>query len=130
MSLLNLASDGNRSVLVTIYRLLLAEKSIDRERLLALCAPAGVADPKHARATLNNWVAMGLFGKSEQDKISIHPQIPARERREEFLRRVARNRVLDAENNKRFWETARCLRVGVFDMGERTADHSEAGTRE
>lgn len=104
MSLLNLASDGTRSVLVAIYRLLFAEKSMDRERLLTLCAPAGLADAKHTRATLNTWVELGLFQKSEDDRVSIHQQIASKERREEMLPRLARHRALATENNIRFWE--------------------------
>jgi hypothetical protein len=104
MSLLNLFNDGTHSVLVAIFRLLLAEKSMERERLLSLCAPADLADAKHTRATLNTWVELGLFARSAEDKISIHPQIASKERREESLPRLARRQALAEENNERFWE--------------------------
>jgi hypothetical protein len=104
MSLLNLANDGTRSVLVAIFRLLLAEKPMERERLLSLCAPVDFADARYTRATLNTWVELGLFAKSEEDKISIHPQIASKDRREESLPRLARRRALAEENNERFWE--------------------------
>lgn len=116
MSLLNLASDGHRSVLVSIYRLVVAEKSVDRERLVTLCAPADLAEPRHARSTLNTWVELGLFEKSEQDKISVNPRVPVRERRDEFLGRLARTRVLASENNERFWQAE----------NSRTADFTRA----
>jgi hypothetical protein len=113
MSLLNLENDGKRGVLVAIYRLLLAEKSLDRERLLSLCAPAGVCDPRHARGTLNTWVELGLFessGDVKNPKISISQLVPKEERREDLLSVWASRRALAPENNERFWETedSRC----------------------
>jgi hypothetical protein len=104
-------SNGTRGVLVAIYRLLLAEKSVDRDRLLSLCAPSGVAaDPKYTRITLNTWVELGLFDRSPDDKISINSLIPAKERREDLLPVWASRRALAAENNERFWESedSRC----------------------
>jgi len=113
MSLLNLENDGKRGVLVAIYRLLLAEKSLDRDRLLGLCSPAGVCDPKHTRVTLNTWVELGLFessGDVSSPKISISPLIPKDERREDLLPVWASRRALVPENNERFWEAkdSRC----------------------
>ena len=113
MSLLNIPNDGKRGVLVAIYRLLLAEKSMDRERLLSLCAPAGVCDPRHARGTLNTWVELGLFessGDVKNPKISISQLVPKEERREDLLSVWASRRALAPENNERFWETedSRC----------------------
>lgn len=91
-------------MLVATFRLLLSERSIERERLLAF-AGAGVADQKYCRATVNTWVELGLFQRSEEEKISIHPQIPSKLRREESLAGLARTRALAPENNERFWET-------------------------
>ena len=113
MSLLNITNDGKRGVLVAIYRLLLAEKSLERDRLLSLCAPAGLCDPKHARGTLNTWVELGLFessGDVTNPKISISQLVPKEERREDLLSVWASRRALAPENNERFWETedSRC----------------------
>jgi len=113
MSLLNITNDGKRGVLVAIYRLLLAEKSTDRDRLLSLCAPAGLCEPKHARGTLNTWVELGLFessGDVQNPKISISQLVPKEERREDLLSVWASRRALARENNERFWETedSRC----------------------
>ena len=113
MSLLNLTNDGKRGVLVAIYRLLLAEKSLDRDRLLSLCAPAGLCDSKHARGTLNTWVELGLFegsGDVKNPKISISQLIPKEERREDLLSVWASRRALAPENNERFLEVedSRC----------------------
>ena len=104
MSLLNMPSDGTRGVLVAIFRLLLAEKSVDRERLLSLCAPEEVAVPKYTRITLNTWVDLGLFDCSSDDKVSISPLIPTKERREDLLAVWASRRALAPENNEHFWE--------------------------
>jgi hypothetical protein len=105
MSLLNMPSDGTRGVLVAIYRLLLSEKSMDRDRLLSLCAPnGGASDPKFTRITLNTWVELGVFERSSDDKISINPLIPMKDRREDLLAVWASRRALAAENNERFWE--------------------------
>ena len=98
-------SNGTRGVLVAIYRLLLAEKSVDRERLLSLCAPEGVANPEHTRKALNTWVDLGLFERSSDDKVSISPLIPSKDRREDLLAAWASRRALATENNERFWET-------------------------
>jgi len=110
MSLLNLTNDGKRGVLVAIYRLLLAKKSLDRDRLLSLCAPQGVAEPKHTRDTLGTWVELGFFERSSDDKISISSTIPTKDRREDLLAVWASRRVLAKENNQRFWEAedSRC----------------------
>lgn len=108
MSLLNLENDGKRGVLVAIYRLLLAEKSMDRDRLLDLCAPVGVCEPKHARGTLNTWVELGLFessGDVKNPKISISDLVPKVERCEDLLSVWASRRALARENNERFWES-------------------------
>ena len=108
MSLLNLENDGKRGVLVAIYRLLLAEKSLDRDRLLGLCAPAGLCEPKHARGTLKTWVDLGLFessGDVKNPKISISQIVPKEERREDLLSVWASRRALASENNERFWES-------------------------
>ena len=112
MSLLNITHDGKRGVLVAIYRLLL-ESSMDRDRLLSLCAPAELCDPKHARGTLNTWVELGLFestGDAKNPKISISQIAPKEERREDLLSVWASRRALAPENNERFWEAedSRC----------------------
>ena len=107
MSLLNMPTDGTRGVLVAIFRLLLAEKSVDRKRLLSLCAPEGVADPKHTRITLNTWVDLGLFessGDVKNPNFSISHLVPKEERREDLLSVWASRRALAPENNEHFWE--------------------------
>lgn len=113
MSLLNLDGDGLRSVLVAIYRLLLAEKSMERDRLISLCAPRGLCDPKPTRVTVNNWVELGLFdsvGDDNNPTISISERLPEKDRREDLLSVWASRRVLATENNLQFWEreASRC----------------------
>ena len=110
MSLLNLYNDGTRGTLTAIYRTLLAEGATDRDRLIALCAPEGVGEPKQVRGTLNTWVKLGLFERSSKDKISISAKVPKNERGEDWLSTWACRRALAEENNERFWEAedSRC----------------------
>ena len=104
MSLLNLPSDGNRGVLVAIYRLLLAEGSTEYDRVVSLCAAGDPTDSGHIRRTLNTWIELGLFERSASEKVSIHSQIPGREREEKWLPVWASRRALAPENNLLFWE--------------------------
>lgn len=103
MSLLNLESDGRRGVLVAVYRLLGAEGAMERDRVLDLCAPKGVTERKYPTQTLNRWIELGLF-QNASETISIHPDIPAKERTIDRLSTWARRRALAPENNERFWE--------------------------
>lgn len=102
MSLLNLPGDGTRSVLVIIYRLL-RERAIARDKLLELCAPQGVVDPKSTSITLNTWIDLGLI-EEKNGKISISSTIPKAERTESYLANNARLLVLASKNNERLWE--------------------------
>jgi hypothetical protein len=103
MSLLNLPGDGTRSVLVVIYRLLLQEGPLLRSKLLDLCAPKDIVDPKSTSITLNTWIDLGLF-EEKNGKVSISPNVSKKERDERFLSQNARARVFAAENNEKFWE--------------------------
>ena len=76
MSLLNRASDGLHSVLVTIFKLLLTRGKLARQELLDLIAPPTLfADQdkaqEKANQTLNRWVQLGLFQQSATDEISL-----------------------------------------------------------
>lgn len=104
MSLLNLPSDGNRGVLVAIYRLLLAEGSTEYDRVLNLCAAGNPTAPEHVRHTLNTWIDLGLFERTASERVSIHPQISVKERDEKRLPVWASRRALAPENNVLFWE--------------------------
>ncbi len=104
MSLLNLYNDGNRGVLVAIYRLLLAEGSTDYDRVVSLCAAGNPDKRGYVRNTLNTWVELALFERSSSEKVSIHPQIPGKEREEKWLPVWASRRALAPENNLLFWE--------------------------
>jgi hypothetical protein len=103
MSLLNLPSDGLRSVLVAIHRAIEYEGPIERERLLSLCAPDEISDGGQLRQTLNTWLQLGLLRESN-GKIALHREIPKGDRTLDRLPVVARRFLLAPENNERFWE--------------------------
>lgn len=106
MSLLNRPSDGYHSSLVVIYKLLLMEKSLPKDRIIALCAPSTLyekEDPKHLGNTLRTWIKLGLFVESK-DGISINPDVPKGDLNPERLPLVARSTVLKPENNTNFFD--------------------------
>lgn len=106
MSLLNRPSDGFHSNLVVIYKLLLMEKSLPKDRIIALCAPSTLyekEDPKHLGNTLRTWIKLGLFVESK-DGISINPDVPKGDLTPERLPAVARSTVLKRENNANFFD--------------------------
>ncbi|AOS46098.1 hypothetical protein Verru16b_03194 [Lacunisphaera limnophila] len=93
------------SVLIVLYELLLAEKTVARERVLGLCAPAGAVDPKQVTQTLNTWIEFGLFQEDAAKDISIHPDVRRDEKNIEQLATLTRRLVLRAENNKHLFAT-------------------------
>ena len=102
MSLLNRPSDGIHSCLVAIFKLLLQEGPLDKDRVIALCAPDGLCKPDYVRQTLNTWLGLGLF-VDEDDRIAISKEISNKERSVSSLPRLARAIVLKTENNANFW---------------------------
>ncbi len=103
MAILNRTSDGTHSVLVVIYKLLLQEGAMERERIIQLCAPQGIADPKHVRQTLSTWIELGLLEEAQNDRIKLHSNIKKSETLEERLPHLARRIVMLPENNANFW---------------------------
>lgn len=119
MSLLNLTSDGTHSALIVIFKLLLAEKSaIERDKLVALCAPTSlVSDKKMIGNTINRWTQFGLFQiAGEDEKISIHPDVCKDEKELHLLPRLARRVVLHPENNGDLW-ASEAARAADFTRG-------------
>jgi hypothetical protein len=102
MSLLNRPSDGIHSVLTVIFKLLLAERRIERDQLVALCAPQGSVNDEKTRQTLNRWLELGLFQETDE-KVSLHPDIRKEERDIQKLPIVARRVALAEQNNTDFW---------------------------
>lgn len=105
MSLLNRPSDGFHSSLVVIYKLLLMEKNLPKDRIIAFCAPTTLydkEDPKHLGNTLRTWTKFGLFVELK-DGISINPDVPKGDLTPERLQSVARSAVLKKENNANFF---------------------------
>ncbi|MGK0189522.1 MAG: hypothetical protein ACI9R3_005339 [Verrucomicrobiales bacterium] len=107
MSLLNRPSVGFHSSLVVIYKLLLLEKKLSKERIIKLCDPPTLDEKEHRRhvaQTLNTWTKLGLFVSSENDEISISQKILKKDLSAERLQVAARAFVLQQENNERFFE--------------------------
>ena len=103
MSLLNRPSDGFHSSLVVIYKLLLLEKKLPRDRIKALCSPPTATDTNHVGNTLNRWTQLGLFVANEGE-VSINPSVAKKDLKIERLPSVARGFVLSEENNENFFE--------------------------
>jgi hypothetical protein len=108
MSLLNRPSDGLHSVLVAIFKLLLMRGKLPRQELLLLIAPPTLfadqdEDKKQemAKKTLNRWVQIGLFQKSDNDEISITGDKKSKFTIES-LPTLSRNLALKPENNSDF----------------------------
>ena len=103
MSLLNRPSDGMHSILIAVINLLAQEGPMPIQQIIVLCAPESCGDQSQVRQTLNNWVKLGLFGKSEDDKISFSKAISKSEKTREALPNVARRLVLAPDNNTNLW---------------------------
>ncbi|EAQ80583.1 protein DpdG [Blastopirellula marina] len=107
MSILNRPSDGLFNILVVFARCLAQHGSMDRGKLIKVCAPVSAVDSQErAKQTLNNWIQLGLLNDKE-GKISIDRSLSS-EIKKTFehghLALACRQRVLAVENNQRFWE--------------------------
>ena len=103
MSLLNRAGDGIYSALIVIYKLLLEEGAMPRERIIGLCTPPPPNDRNMVPATLNTWVDFGLFDVLAGGNISLSRKISRADHAMENLPRLARRLVLLEENNPDLW---------------------------
>lgn len=107
MSILNRASDGLHNVLIVLYKCVLNEGTMAKEKLLAVCAPPSVCDGDMARKTLHRWTELGLFEERE-DSIAISNDLPRRCRDKKqgllTLPQTLRQLVLASNNNERLWE--------------------------
>ena len=111
MTILNQTNDGLPNVLVVLYDAVARHaKAIDRDDLLEMVAPKGVAHEggKQARQTLNRWIELGLF--TTQDNVIDLARRPATPPGTDIellsaVRRSARERVLEANNNADLWAT-------------------------
>ena len=108
MSLLNRPSDGNHSVLVVIFKLLVtSKKPMTRDLIENICAPGPQFDKQRGsggsvRSTLRTWIELGLFTETE-GIIKINPAIKNSERHVENLPDLARYFVFLPENNAQLW---------------------------
>ena len=107
MSLLNRPSDGFHSSLVVIYKLILLEKKLSKEKIFALCAPPTLFEgspAKHIRQTLNTWIKLGLFVETENGEVFISKSVDKKHLSLEELPAAARAFALKKENNSNFFE--------------------------
>jgi hypothetical protein len=103
MSLLNRASDGMHSVLIVLFELLLAEKTVARERVIGLCSPPHAVDSKQVAQTLGTWIKLGLFDEDDKGNIMIHADVRREEKNIEGLARLTRRLVLQEKNNRNLY---------------------------
>ena len=107
MSILNRPSDGLFNILIVLVRCLAHHGSMDRGKLISVCAPESAVDSQdRAKQTLGNWIQLGLL-KEDSGKISIERSLATAVKKSvdhSALASLARQHVLAAVNNQRFWE--------------------------
>ena len=107
MSILNRPSDGLFNMVVVLHKTLLYEGPMNRDKLLALVAPASVSeDRKMASNSLNRWTDLGLFEESDGN-VRISSTVPApreKAKAEATLPSTMRRLVMAQENNANFWD--------------------------
>jgi hypothetical protein len=107
VSILNRPSDGLFNMVVVLHKTLLYEGSMNRDKLLALVAPASVSeDRKMASNSLNRWTDLGLFEESDGNVriSSVTPAPREKAKAEALLPSTMRRLVLAQENNANFWD--------------------------
>ena len=107
MSILNRPSDGLFNILIVLVRCLAHHGSMDREKLINVCAPESAVDSQdRAKQTLNNWIQLGVLNE-DSGKISIDRSLSSAVKKSTghaVLAGLARQQVLATANNERFWE--------------------------
>lgn len=107
MSILNRPSDGLFNMVIVLYRTLLYEGPMNRDKLLSLVAPASVSeDGKMASSSLRRWTDLGLFEEVDEEvRISKNGR-PSRDKAaaEASLASTMRRLVLTPANNANFWD--------------------------
>ncbi len=111
MSILNRPSDGLASVLVSLVRTIVTIGSASKEKLLDIASPTSLNDGQNdqdmARKTLNRWQELGLFAPTEKGELRLADEYRSQLKKEDMtpasIAHVARQIVLNADNNKNFW---------------------------
>lgn len=107
MAILNQTNDGLFHVLIILTRCLVAIGPAKKEKLLALCAPESIVDPKMARQTLRRWTQIGFFEETE-DVVRFSDDLPIKFTKRNLsngeIARVVRHLLFSPKNNQRFWE--------------------------
>lgn len=102
MTILNQPTDGLPSVLVALWRAVVAYGPVSEERLLSLCAPSTVVGdkPTKARQTLTRWKQLGMFTIDTGDRVDLTPEFQSVSLNDidDFRRAVLRLVLSDANN--------------------------------
>ena len=121
MSILNSPSDGLFNILIVFVRCLAYHGSMDRGKLISVCAPeSAVASQDLAKYTLNNWIQLGVLNE-DKGKVSIDRSLATAVKKStdhSALVAIVRQQVLAVANNERFWEA----------KGNRSADFCRAAS--
>lgn len=108
MSILNRPGDGLFNMVIVLFRTLLHEGAMSREKLVALVAPNSVnKEAAMARLSLKTWEQLGLFIADDDGVVQIAPDLSLprlKEKAEIQLPATMRQLVLDVQNNERFWD--------------------------
>ena len=112
MTILNTASDGFFNVLIVLHRTLAHHGTMERDRLIELCAPGPDDAMKRLRETLLRWTQLGLFKESGDDKVRLEKADKDPERLPSICRRL----LFNESNNENFWD----------NEGTRAADFTRA----
>jgi hypothetical protein len=103
MSLLNRPSDGTHSVLIVIYKLILEEGAMPRDKIIGLCTPPPLSKGTMVGATLNTWIEFGLFEELNGGNVTLGKSISKSDHTLENLPWLARRLVLQEDNNPDLW---------------------------
>ncbi|MFN9374243.1 MAG: protein DpdG [Planctomycetaceae bacterium] len=102
MSILNRASDGLFNMVTVLYNTLRHEGPMNRDKLLAMVAPASVSeDRKMASNSLNRWIDLGLFEESDGN---VKLKTSEKGKSTASLSSTMRRLVLSQDNNRNFWD--------------------------
>lgn len=111
MSLLNRPSDGTHSVLIVLYKLLLEEGAMPRDRIIGVCAPPVPPDDEKEKgpgamvgSTLRTWSDFGLFDDLPGGNITLSKKISRSEHGLDRLPHLARRLVMEERNNPDLWK--------------------------
>ena len=123
-------------MVIVLYRTLLHEGPMSRDKLLSLVAPASVSEGgTMASSSLRRWTELGLFEESDRDVRITTDGRPSRDKAvaEASLASTMRRLVLRPENNANFWDaegsaSADFTRAVAWILAQDVYRHAFVGT--